>query len=57
MGRDKDNSFKTSHASPGYDGNNDNGTNGHSNGEHHKNVGNDEGWLSDFLGRSGGGVI
>lgn len=49
MGRDKDNSFKTSHASPGYDGNNDNGTNGHSNGEHHKNVGNDEGWLSDFL--------
>ncbi len=53
----RDDQYKTSHASPGYKNDNSNGDHGHSNGEHRKDVGNDEGWLSDFLGKRLASVI
>ena len=54
MGHNDDNHFKSAHAATpgkGYGKENDNGTNGRSNEKHRNNVGNDEGWLSAFLGR------
>ncbi len=52
MGHNDDNHFKSAHAAApgkGYGHEHDDGTNGRSN-EKHRNVGNDEGWLSDCLG-------
>ena len=53
MGHNDDNHFKSAHAAApgkGYGHENDDGANGRSNEKHRNNVGNDEGWLSDFLG-------
>ncbi len=53
MGHNDDNHFKSAHAvapGKGYGHENDDGANGRSNEKHGSNVGNDEGWLSDFLG-------
>ena len=53
MGHNDDNRFKTAHAAApgkGYGNENDNGANDRSNEKLRNNVGNDEGWLSDFVG-------